>query len=177
MLRGCHLKSSLSLGLLNYHIDQWLIINAFVQGTATLYSRKRKAQNISLWTLAYGNRWVTAWTTDWAPGEKTWSALGAQVKAIQLYDQKGWSMAAPLRPHFRADCNWGRFSFWRSLLGGAFPCEPIIFWYRWAIFSSSIARTFLLCQSFHRHPFVVTSFPLYWSVQLLLMASHGVWCR
>ena len=44
----------------------------------------------------YGNCWVTAWTTDWSPGERTWSALGAQVKAIQLYDWKGWSLAAPL---------------------------------------------------------------------------------
>ena len=28
--------------------------------------------------------------------ERTRSALGAQVKAIQLCDQKGWSLAAPL---------------------------------------------------------------------------------
>ena len=48
-----------------------------------------------LW-MVYGNCWVTAWTTDWAPGEKTQSALGAQVKAIYLCDQKGWSLAAPL---------------------------------------------------------------------------------
>ena len=38
------------------------------------------------------------------PGERTWSALGAQVKAVQLYERKGWSLAAPLRPHLRADC-------------------------------------------------------------------------
>jgi len=44
----------------------------------------------------YGNCWVTAWTTDWAHGERTQSALGAQVKAIQLCDRKGWSLAAPL---------------------------------------------------------------------------------
>ena len=36
--------------------------------------------------------------------EGTRSALGAQVKAIKLSDQKGWSLAAPLRPHLRADC-------------------------------------------------------------------------
>jgi len=27
---------------------------------------------------------------------KDWSALGAQVEAVQLCDQKGWSLAAPL---------------------------------------------------------------------------------
>jgi len=44
----------------------------------------------------YCNCWVPAWSTDWAPGERTRSALGAQVKAIQLCDQMGWSLAAPL---------------------------------------------------------------------------------
>jgi len=38
-------------------------------------------------------------------GKKSQSALGAQVKAIQLYDWKGWSLAAPLRPQLRADCH------------------------------------------------------------------------
>ena len=28
------------------------------------------------------------------------------------------------RPHLRADCHWGRISFWRSLLCEAFHCEP-----------------------------------------------------
>ena len=42
------------------------------------------------------NCWVLARTTDWAPGERTWSALGAQVKAIYLWDRKGWSLAALL---------------------------------------------------------------------------------
>ena len=36
------------------------------------------------------------WTTDWSPGEKTRSALGAQVKAIHLSDRKALSLAAPL---------------------------------------------------------------------------------
>lgn len=30
------------------------------------------------------------------PEERTWLALGAQVKATHLCDQKGWSLAAPL---------------------------------------------------------------------------------
>ena len=48
---------------------------------------------------------------------KDWSALGAQVKAVQLCDRKGWSLAAPLLdPHLRADCHRGRISFWRALL-------------------------------------------------------------
>ena len=62
----------------------------------------------------YGNCWVTAWTTDWAPGKRTGSALGAQVKAIQLCD---WNVT--LRP----DCHWRKISGWRPLPGGAFPCE------------------------------------------------------
>lgn len=28
--------------------------------------------------------------------EETWSALGAQVEAIQLCDRNGWSLAVPL---------------------------------------------------------------------------------
>jgi len=38
---------------------------------------------------------------------KDWSALGAQLKAIQLCDQKGWSRAAPLLdPHLKLDPHW-----------------------------------------------------------------------
>ena len=44
----------------------------------------------------YGNCWVRAWSSDGAPGERTRSALGAQVKAMQLCDRKGYSLAAPL---------------------------------------------------------------------------------
>ena len=46
--------------------------------------------------VLYGNCWVMAWTTHWAAGERTWSAVGAQVKATHLCDWKGWSLAAPL---------------------------------------------------------------------------------
>lgn len=48
------------------------------------------------WGLAdhmYGNCKIMAWTTDWIPGEKTRSALRAQVKAD----------STPLRPYLRAD--------------------------------------------------------------------------
>jgi len=69
----------------------------------------------------YGDCWVMAWTTDWAPGERSQSALGAQVKAIHVCDQKGWSLDAPLRPHLRADCHCGKVSGWRSLLCGVLP--------------------------------------------------------
>ena len=44
----------------------------------------------------YGNCWIMAWTTDWSPEASTQSAAGAQVKAIHLCDQKGWSLAPPL---------------------------------------------------------------------------------
>ena len=32
--------------------------------------------------------------------------------------------STPPRPHLRADCHWGRISFWRSLLFGVFHCKP-----------------------------------------------------
>lgn len=51
--------------------------------------------------------------------EETWSALGAQVEAIYLYDRKGRSLA-PLRPHLRADRNCGRVSFWKFFFCGVF---------------------------------------------------------
>jgi len=60
------------------------------------------------------NHWLSTW-------ERTRSALRTQVKAIQ----PGY---ASLRPHLRADHQWGRSSFWRSLLGEAFPFKPRIFW-------------------------------------------------
>jgi len=89
--------------------------------------RKKKKKKVTSFVpelvpvTIYGSCWVMAWTTDWAPGERTRSALGAQVEAIQLCDQKGWSLSAPLRYHLRADCFWGKISGWWSLLCGAFP--------------------------------------------------------
>jgi len=72
----------------------------------------------------YGNCWVTVWTTDWTPGERTLSALGAQVKAIHLCDQKEVETGSVfLRPHLRADCHPGRISGWRSFTWSFF-CEP-----------------------------------------------------
>jgi len=44
----------------------------------------------------YGNCWITAGTSDWPPEASTESAMRAQVKAIHLCDQKGWSQAPPL---------------------------------------------------------------------------------
>ena len=36
-----------------------------------------------------------AWTSDWAPDEGAWPALGAQVLATHLCDQKGWALGPP----------------------------------------------------------------------------------
>ena len=49
----------------------------------------------------YGNCWITAWTSDWSPEVSNESAMGAQVKANQLCDQKTGSP----RPCLRADCH------------------------------------------------------------------------
>jgi len=84
--------------------------------------------------LLYGNCWVTAWTANWAPEERTWSALEAWVKAIHLCNQKGWSFAAFLLDLIlRADCHWGRISCWRSLLCGIFFWAKL-FGYKRALF-------------------------------------------
>lgn len=57
------------------------------------------------------------WTSDWSAEASTESAVGTQVKAIHLCDRKGWSLAPLLLdPVLRADCHWGRISFWRSFL-------------------------------------------------------------
>jgi len=39
---------------------------------------------------------LNCWITNWEPGKRTQSALGAQVKAIHLCNPKTWSLAAPL---------------------------------------------------------------------------------
>lgn len=63
-------------------------------------------------------RELLSWTSHWAPGDKTQSALGAQMKAIHLWDYKGWSLASPLLEHLRADSPSGTIYFWRFLLCG-----------------------------------------------------------
>jgi len=62
-------------------------------------------------------------TADWAHGERTQSALGAQVKAIQLCDQKGVEPGCTSpRPPLRADPSLGGVFSWSSLSFGVFPC-------------------------------------------------------
>lgn len=65
------------------------------------------------WRTLHGNYWVTVWTNDWAPGEGTQAALGAQLKAIHPCD---WKVPPLHEPRLRAGCHRGRFSTWRSLL-------------------------------------------------------------
>lgn len=38
---------------------------------------------------------VTAWTDGWAPGE-VWLTQGAEVQAMHMSDQKGWTLDPPL---------------------------------------------------------------------------------
>ena len=57
---------------------------------------KGEIQNCGQSLKVYGNCWVRAWSSDGASGERTRSALRAQVKAVQLCDRKGYSLAAPL---------------------------------------------------------------------------------
>jgi len=100
----------------------------------------------------YGNCWIMAWTSDWSAEVSTESAMGAQVKAIQLCDCKGWSLAAPLLDLIEGLTATGeRVSSWRSLLGEAFPCKSGIFWYRWTVFFPSFTAPFY-CAS----PSVIT---------------------
>ena len=96
----------------------------------------------------YGNCWVTAWTTDWASGERTRSALGEQVKAIWLCDQKGWSLAL-----------WWSFPLqtW-NLLVQVSNLLPLLY------------STFLLCWSFHHYASGEASFPI---ISICLITTTG----
>ena len=110
--------------------------------------------------LLYGNCWVTAWTTDWAPGERTRSALGAQVKAIQLWSEGVEPGCTSLRPHLRADCHWGRITGWRSVFLWSFFWEPR---------SSKTGEHFLFVTPFYcANPLVIAP-PVspFWSFWLL----------
>ena len=83
----------------------------------------------------HGNCWVTAWPSDWSPEASTESAVRAQVKAIQLCDRKGWSLAAPLldRPPFKGWLPLGRDSgdpsFWSFLLWAYDTGEHFIYFF------------------------------------------------
>ena len=61
-----------------------------LRSTSIVFLTKLSVMGVrNLDMILHGNCWVTAWTTDWAPGERTQSALGAQVKAIHLCDRSG----------------------------------------------------------------------------------------
>ena len=77
-------------------------------------------------------------------GERTLLALGAQVKAIHLCDQKKSS----LRPHLRVDCHWGRIPGWRFLPWGVSPVS-IVLW-------RQVSTLSLKLHSIYAHPFAVT---------------------
>ena len=103
------------------------------------------------------NYWLSTWGKDPVSPEST----GEGNSAVWLEGlQPG---CTSLRPHLRADCPWGRISFWRSLLGEPFPCKPGILWYRWAIFFPSLIAPFYCAGLSVITPFAVMPFPLYWS--------------
>jgi len=66
----------------------------------------------------------------------------------QPWEQRGRQFLAggaglrSFRPHLRADCYWGRISFWRFLFVEVFPCKPRVFWYGWATFFPSFVAPF-----------------------------------
>jgi len=73
----------------------------------------------------YGNCWITAWTSDWliSRGEYwvTCGNTGEGNSPVWLEGVKPGSTSS--RSSLRADCHWGRISFWRWLLL-EFSCEP-----------------------------------------------------
>jgi len=79
-------------------VPSWLCVLFTNSWHAKVMNSKKKI--FQQWLLCdvevYGNCWVTAWTSDWLAETSTESAMGAQVKAVQLCDQKGYSLAAPL---------------------------------------------------------------------------------
>jgi len=92
--------------------------------------------------------WPEPWST-WGKDPVSPGSTGAGNSAVWPEGVKPGCIST--RPHLRADCHWGRISFWRSFLGEACPCEPGIFWYGWAIFFPSFISP-LYCAS----PFVIT---------------------
>ena len=97
----------------------------------------------------YGNCWVRAWSSDGAPGERTRSALGAQVKAMQLCDRKGCSLAAPL-----LDLIWGLTATGEGSFSGDPSMVELSLW-TWNLqmqvsnLFPFLHSTFLLCQYSH----------------------------
>jgi len=74
--------------------------------------------------VLYGNCWVTAWTTDWLPGEKTQLSPGSTGEGNSCVWPEGVEPGCTsLRPHLRADCLCGWVCGWRSLSCGVFPAS------------------------------------------------------
>ena len=74
--------------------------------------------NSTSYLALYGNCWVMAWNTDWAPGERipvSPGSTGEGNSPVQPEEVEPGSTS--LRPHLRAGCHCGRISGWRSL-----PC-------------------------------------------------------
>ena len=114
----------------------------------------RKMCFVKFCTHVYGNCWITAWTTDGSLEASIESAVGAQVEAIHLCDQKSGSISP--RPHLRADCHWGRISFWRllPLEFFFFSCEPRT-WvsiYFWLYFSSAVNLLVIQAVKYQPNP-------------------------
>ena len=115
------------------------------------------------------NYWLSTWGKDR-------SALGAQVKAIHLCNQKEPS-SNPLRPHLRADYHRRRLLPRRNLQ------EEILLLWSWnlLIWVSNLLpflySAFLLHRSFCHHIFVVMLFLSYWSVQLLCLEKWKIFCK
>ena len=125
----------------------------------------------------YGNCWIMDWTSDWPPEASTESAMAAQVKAIQLCDWKGVEPGSTSpRPHWRADCRWGRISLWSFLFAGVFLwayntgehffCLFLIIYSNMTIFlviclwktSLTSLYTYWLCTPFLKSPLSLSTF-------------------
>ena len=94
------------------------------------------------------------WLSTWGKGPVSPGSTGEGNSPEWLEGVK--SGCTSLRPHLRSDCHSGRISLWRFLLGEAFPCEPRIFWYGWAIFPFFIVPFVLVLLSL---PLCCNAFP------------------
>ena len=71
--------------------------------------------------ILYGNWWVTAWTTDSAPGEKDVVSPGNTGEGNSPVQPEGVEPGSTShRPHLRGECQCRRIFGWRFLSWGVF---------------------------------------------------------
>ena len=110
---------------------------------------------LNFWLITWGKHWVTHGST----GEGNSAVWPEGVEP---------GCTSP-RPHLRADCHWGRISFWRSL-----PWDPTMwvsfFIYFWVSLSTMIILLVIWpvkCQPNHDTLLIVYLLIVHWQIMAL----------